>query len=509
MPVFWVYGGNKQRFTQDYRKLAKKLDLLIPEDPEDDFRTVVREHLESLPDWILVVDNADDQASFLPSTTHSEDGDKDAQPLSMFLPQGARGTLIITTRDKEVATAICSRNIIQKSVMGPEHAMELFMNHYKEPRAESIPELLELLEYLPLAVVQAAKYMSDIMDPIMTPAAYIDDFKSTRIALQEPFCDVRREPGYETVLTTLALTFKLVETQSPIAFCILQAIGCVGCHHIPTRFLERIGETQGEDLKVKRALSKLASLALIKQTADAESYEMHRLTHLSLVQRLQTKEVEWDDTSALCYEVLVELLPGPAEYTMWSIWDQYIPHVNTLVNHGGANMEPSIILCTNAARFYMDRGTYFSAEEMCLRAREAARSVHGENHGPTLLPIHELARVYLYQSRLKEAEELFVRVLDAEKIVHGESHPNTLNAMHGLAQVYLLQSRPKEAEELYVQVLDVEKIILGKSHPDTLNTMKGLANTYHAQGFLDKATDLWDEVDALMAANELPTGSCE
>ena len=39
--VFWVHAGNKARFEQDYRKLAKLLRLPECDDPKQDIRPIV------------------------------------------------------------------------------------------------------------------------------------------------------------------------------------------------------------------------------------------------------------------------------------------------------------------------------------------------------------------------------------------------------------------------------------------------------------------------------------
>ena len=66
--VFWVHAGSRARFEQDYRKLAKLVELPGCDEPKEDIRPVVKDWLESPKsgDWILVVDNADNKRRFLP-----------------------------------------------------------------------------------------------------------------------------------------------------------------------------------------------------------------------------------------------------------------------------------------------------------------------------------------------------------------------------------------------------------------------------------------------------------
>lgn len=142
-----------------------------------------------MPDWIFVLDNADDKSIFFPSPSSSaaESG------LATFLPHGSTGTIIVSTRDREVALAICRKNInvIAKYVMPEDDALKLFQDKYdSDSNRESSLKLLEALAYLPLAIVQAASYMQITN---LNPSEYLDRCKSnSRTLLGELINDINR-----------------------------------------------------------------------------------------------------------------------------------------------------------------------------------------------------------------------------------------------------------------------------------------------------------------------------
>ncbi|MCK3469369.1 hypothetical protein MZI82_23880, partial [Escherichia coli] len=64
-------------------------------------------------DWILVLDNADDKSDFLCEDEESVEG----ATLTDYIPQGYKGTVIVTTRDHEVAEELGGRNSTRKQNM--------------------------------------------------------------------------------------------------------------------------------------------------------------------------------------------------------------------------------------------------------------------------------------------------------------------------------------------------------------------------------------------------------
>ncbi|RKK17486.1 hypothetical protein BFJ65_g7820 [Fusarium oxysporum f. sp. cepae] len=61
--VFWVQADNETTFTQSYKAIARAIDIRDDLDGEKLLATV-RERIERLPRWLLVLDNADDLTMF-------------------------------------------------------------------------------------------------------------------------------------------------------------------------------------------------------------------------------------------------------------------------------------------------------------------------------------------------------------------------------------------------------------------------------------------------------------
>jgi hypothetical protein len=122
---------------------------------------------ESKGTWLLVLDNLDDDTVLsapliAASRPRSNDGgDQLGQPLSAYLPQSQNGIVLITTRTKSVATKLAeTRDIILIDHMTGADAVALLQKKLDGVGTkQELEDLVNLLEKMPLAIVQAAAYI--------------------------------------------------------------------------------------------------------------------------------------------------------------------------------------------------------------------------------------------------------------------------------------------------------------------------------------------------------------
>ncbi|CUS13406.1 unnamed protein product, partial [Tuber aestivum] len=98
-------------------------------------------------DWVLVIDNADNEADFIGNNS----------PISKFVPQGCEGTVIFTTRSRRVAIRQGCK-IIEVGKMEPKEAIDLFSKRLDswqslggEEKA-TVSTILDSMDHVPLAV---------------------------------------------------------------------------------------------------------------------------------------------------------------------------------------------------------------------------------------------------------------------------------------------------------------------------------------------------------------------
>lgn len=219
---------------QGYRKVAQLASLPGHDDSKVDIRAMVRNWLEKPEsgNWILVLDNADNFMDFFNTSTV---GDGMGAGLGNFIPYGSKGTVIVTTRDEEVALELCENQVLTKEGMNRTEAIALFKclcPKFTESDVEPLDDLLKELSYLPLAIVHAASYIR--RNTFMTLKKYVQQFRSTKgerlRLLSKPFSTLQRSPNsgnMETALTTFTISFRQIEEQSPLAGALLRVMACI------------------------------------------------------------------------------------------------------------------------------------------------------------------------------------------------------------------------------------------------------------------------------------------
>jgi hypothetical protein len=177
----------RYQLEADYRKLGSLAKIPGHDDTKQNVGLIVKQWLEGPQsgEWILVIDNGDNKLDFYPepmSTTSKESDNVSIghDGIAKFIPRGSKGTVIVTTRDREVAKYLANQNVIIKPELGPEQAIELFYQYYSNSESASndtpaLQHLLLELQHLPLAIVQVAVYLD--LNRSITTSRYLEMFK--------------------------------------------------------------------------------------------------------------------------------------------------------------------------------------------------------------------------------------------------------------------------------------------------------------------------------------------
>lgn len=161
-PVFWVPAINRESFELAYREIGLLLRLPGITDDNADALQLVKKRLDltSTGDWLMIIDNADDD-SLLLGDSHSV---PESPRLSDYLPRSERGKIIFTTRSRKTAENLTQSNIVKLDDMDVTEARQLMAQRLSEKALlqdePAVEELLRLLTYLPLAIIQATAFIN-------------------------------------------------------------------------------------------------------------------------------------------------------------------------------------------------------------------------------------------------------------------------------------------------------------------------------------------------------------
>ncbi|KAM6516645.1 hypothetical protein FALCPG4_014823 [Fusarium falciforme] len=506
--VFWVHASSVARFEEAYRNIADKLQLPGRDDPQRNVLRLVHAWLcdEENGPWMMVLDNADSVEVFFPS--RGAHGSRD-QPLASFLPKTGRGSIIITSRNTDAAERLAGLDATYNvPTMEKSQALQLLQIRLGEDGAEdnvAMSELVDVLNYMPLAITQAAAYIKR-RGPRMSVSAYLDEFrrsdKKRANLLNRDAGDLRRdESASNSIVTTWQITFDQIRRERPSAADLLSFMSFFNPQGIPESALqayacgrgpdgegdldENLDEDLNEDLETLRGYS------LVAVTADSESFEMHALvqfcTRVWLSSFCDTQR--WEGKFL---KVMSELYPS-GEYENWATCQCLDPHVEVVVKKERRERKEVLRwarLLTNIGWYRWMRGRYEEAEQMHRRALDGCEKVLGREHPDTLTSVSNLASVLQSQGKYAEAELMNRRVLEGSEKVLGGEHPDTLTSVNNLGLVLQYQGKYEEAEPMNRRALEGREKVLGREHPDTLASVGNLASVLQYQGKYEEAEQM-------------------
>ncbi|KAK7177525.1 TPR domain protein (kinesin light chain) [Paraphaeosphaeria sporulosa] len=503
--IFWVHASNSARLEQAFSDIADRVGLRSQPSAAVDTVLAVGGWLsnEANGRWLMIIDNVDDEI-----TIESQD-DGQSMSLASLLPQSDHGAVLITSRNADVARSLVGRSqdIIQIGAMSDSEAGELLRNKLGDRLSDGATELVNALDCIPLAIVQAAAYI-DRLGQRMSIAKYLGRLKGVEgqvELLRKAAPDMRRDgKALNSVLATWQISFEHIRQQQPSAADLLSFMSFFNPQSIPEfmmrhytdnknkeqgNSLERQTNSANNDFEEDVALLRAFSLVDTKQRED--EFEMHRLVQRATGVWLKSANTDGPWRQAFIQAMAQEFPNG--EYANWPRCQILFPHVLPMIEQREPSMgeiDALASLLTNSGWYAWRQGLFSQAEGMVLEALRIQKQMLGSDDSSTLLSSDILGSVLADLGKYSEAESMHRQTLATRETVLGVDHPDTLTTMNNLAGVLGRQGKYSEAESMHRQTLATRETVLGVAHPDTLTTMNNLAGVLGRQGKYSEAESM-------------------
>ena len=530
--VFWVHASTQARVEEGFRTIADTVKLPSRNQPMADIPQLVYGWLSNERNgrWIMILDSADDGDLFYSLTS----GDaRSGRPFATYLPQSRNGSIVITTRNKNLAFRLTGhyQNIIEVGPMAQTDALTLVKKKLGSlPDIDVAANLVRALDLVPLAISQAAAYIR-ARAPRSSAEKYLAEFresehKRSRL-LEHDAGDLRREGGVSNaILTTWQISFDHIRSKRRSAADLLSLMSFFDRQGIPwwvlnpSRIAKDTVQARGLDKARKRGsndgggvtdsdtddgidddaddadggfeddVAMLRDYCLIVIDESGDQFEMHGLVQLSTRKWLEAFG-QLEMFKQQCIERTAASFPT-GEYENWARCRSLFAHVQVILGYRPSDKTAKrwATLLHNGGWYAWSQGRYDVAQRMVEKARKVREKRLEKEDVATLASISLLAAVLSDRGRWEEAKKLFVQVMETSKTKLGADHPNTLTSMANLASTYRNQGQWEQAEKLFVQVIETRKTKLGADHPDTLTSIANLASTYLNQGRWEEAEKL-------------------
>ncbi|GAB7345583.1 hypothetical protein MBLNU457_3885t2 [Dothideomycetes sp. NU457] len=516
--ALWVHASNANRFNESLHKLADDLKIRGRSDPKANILQIVCDWLRDTRNgrWVLVLDNADD-ADFLlePPAVETEDQTDSRRPASnlpriKYWPSNPLGSIILTSRRQHmVQKLVHRRNVLKVNPMSKVHALALLMNKLEELETVAMmDELTRTLDYMPLAMAQAAAYIR-IRAPSYSIQRYLVDLeqgrKTTTILLDvdDDLDEFRRDrEAKNSIFLTWRISFDYIHQTRRSAAELLSLMSFYDHQGIP-EILLRPGETSedanpdqipdaslSDDLEAD--ILTLRDFAFISATPDRTSYEMHRLVQAA-VQRWLEIHNQYLASARRSVHNLNLALPVPG-YKNWKDCQVLYPHAKLAARLEFEDLDACrrcwADIQYKAARYALDQGFLSDAEAQATKSVDMHKRLYGDDHEETLISRRLLGMVLADRGQYKTAEVMLRQALESQVKLLGKEHPATLVTQHDLAFAIQSQGRYQEAEVLMRQVLEGEAKGRGKEHMQYFAVLSNLSNNLSDQKRYKEAEEL-------------------
>jgi hypothetical protein len=380
----------------------------------------------------MVVDNVDDASVFFGDRT------RNGKTLQQCIPHSAKGTLLYTTRNRDVAVdlALPTEPIIVSTLTDIE-GMQLLRGRLKSRYEEHCAtELLKELDYIPLAVTQAAAFM---MKRNYGVSKYLElyrksDSSRTRL-LGHEFSDHGRQlNSMESVAKTWTISFELIRKDNPRAADLLCLMSFFDRQAIP---LDLLYDEECDELAFDDAVAVLQAFSLVEYDGGGTSFDMHRLVQLATrwwLTKEQTGEEEKWAFEAL--RLIASRFPQPQSVlpvAYPTVCASLLPHAELILQYNFKTTSKETDLARATLRLGVSRYILWMA---------------------------------IYPEGMKKAEESYQIW---EKYL-GEKDPDTLRSL-GLLFWGVFISNTHGKVEMGWQLLLLRRGVLGEEHPETIDCL--------------------------------------
>ncbi|KAJ9616992.1 hypothetical protein H2200_000713 [Cladophialophora chaetospira] len=509
--VFWVHASSAARFEESYKKIAERIKLSGWNEPKADILGMVCAWLsdENNGHWTMVVDNADsprvmfepcDGAACIPSQSKMNSS-SNSHSLADYLPSASTGSILITSRSREVTAGLIEydEDILDVGPMDEETAVVLLRAKLKKDDRSIVHDLVELvrqLEYMPLAISQAAAYINQRGSRI-TLSAYLNTLTRTdndrAQLLQIDIRDPRRDgQASNSIVATWHISFEHIRQTRDSAARLLALMSLFDRQAIPDHLLRENYTKDGQGhIDFEEDIASLRAYHLIGFGANNNLFNMHRLVQFSTRKWLEL-HAELDKWQAQYLDVLLKWFPE-CDHTNWRTCQPLFSHVEALLTYRGSNtnyLEAWATVLRRGSFYAYVRGQYGTAKKMAEASLQGLEEVSGVDHWKTFSGLNLLASILHRMGKYDEAESMHRRSLTGCEEAYGANHRRTLRCSHDLAKVLHFQGKYDEAELILRHILGTTDEMLEIKPCDRLAIMGILAMILRKQGKYDEAESM-------------------
>jgi tetratricopeptide (TPR) repeat protein/DNA-binding CsgD family transcriptional regulator/predicted transcriptional regulator len=480
----WFNAETPDILKTSYFELGEKLELFLPRMSEMQKIREVKSWIERQGSVLLVYDSTadvDDLYEFLPNNVH----------------------IIITSRNHKVP------NAIEIGAMTREESLSLLENLVpavikKDAMfAEASDKLVNELNHFPLAIVQAAAYISEDVVPVSNYLEIYAKERKNLLSRKAISAGKQQEPIYVTWDMNLESISKMKEGEQ--ALNLLSLISFCRPGSIPKRLLIQCLDGKTDEkaaLEFNTLVGILRRYSLIKATTD--SISIHRLVSdwlrdkFTPEERLKYLKKVMAGIQGIYPKKTANIEDNFSGMTLAQDYDLISlvnPHIETVI----LQLEPliddkeKIPLYALYADSHYSIGDNNKSKELLEKLVKLKEHQYGESHVETIKTLTNFSKVLSSLEEVNAAKVILKKVLVANEKIYGANHVENIPILQLLSKAYYAIGEGQKCLESIQKALSIGKNHYVNDHPKMGEIFYRHALAYYLLGDFQKSKDLFEK----------------
>ena len=476
--VFWLDASSPDQLRGCLEMAAAHCGLSRP----DDTSTVVLERFDRwLLDgnnghWLMIVDGANDMQIMLGSSDDNLPGKQGTgrppllpKIIGHQIPAAAHGKVLFTTNNRSLGNMLAAQDfLLEVHDMKPQDACTLIRKQLEsDVLANSsarnqcitwldtdLEILAENLEYLPLALAQAAAYIRQNQMSVQNYLQLMINNDLEMIGLLENDFLAGSAGGHSSkaIMSTWKIGFDWIEAHHKGAAEMLSSMAFLEPRQVPLMLLDHFQPSDRQP--ISQLIRILVEYSFISADSSNTMFDMHRLVQVAMRKRLSALQIE--ETGAIEALKLLSYHFPDVTYKTWQSSAVMLPHALKIMSctfYGPAEAIPLGILQAKVGWYYLLRGNYNQANFYCSQALDNVLFAPGVTR-QDILDI-KTKHIYVLQKlgRFEEAEDLAQEVWRGRRTTPGTKPEEVTQSINLLCIIYQEQGKYDDAEKVMRKVL--------------------------------------------------------
>ncbi|HEY0074765.1 MAG TPA: tetratricopeptide repeat protein, partial [Abditibacteriaceae bacterium] len=463
--VIWLNAD--QDMDAQLIDLSEKARWVARESDHKSKLDIALHRLKSYSDCLLIFDNLEEQ-----------------ETIRDYLPEpGVNPHILVTSRDEQPGFIPVPLELLDSKLSLQLLIQEAEREPDNEDEWQAARDIVSDLDGLPLALELAGAYLRH------RPVSWAQYRDLRRQRMQDAILPKHLTfTRHDTDLySTLRVSEELLDEQ-PRLRDILDLLTWSGSAPMGLSLLSALIGVENP-VELTGALGLGVALRLLKKSAKADSYAIHRL--LGEVRRAEKPLAEqgaWVDK--VCLRLGDWFQDRREDFADLAVFEAEIDHLSAWQTHA-AQLAPhhaSRLIWLQTYPPY-HRGRYQESQQWVNQAIEV---LDRESTPSQELKAHLLADLGTIEGHLGKYEMALAHDREALAIrreVLDEKHPDTANSLNNVGSAYGDLGDHEKQLEYAEQALVVQREALGEKHPDTANSLNNVGNACSNLGRLEQAID--------------------